>query len=342
MKGFLNMFDDPWRVRRFWGVFLAAALFCTLTFVNEGFSQKRSAKAQTEQVAKNGNAQEAEGTELTAWNIIEMTSWLFWPFVVLTGAGIMLISFKSLQEYQQKARAQSLLQGKITVNDLKGLVRQVQESKPNRASQLLYAMIATFNKTNNAEPIGDDAEAYLNTERERYETFNRVMGFLSDSAGALGLLGTVWGIFETFHGGKLDGPTILQGMSVSLVTTLVGLIISLALNAGTTAVFALFNGQISLLSTRAEELRQALMQLKSNGSQQPSQAQSQPRSRAKSSPNASNMSSEEYARRMSAMREGAFRPSETARRRASEMEETIESGRPAFEPETNGSSNGWL
>ena len=85
------------------------------------------------------------------------------------------------------------------------------------------------------------------------------MGFISDTAGALGVLGTVWGIFETFHGGKLDGPTILQGMSVSLVTTLVGLVISLVLNAGATSVFSLFNKQLSLLASRAEELRQALL-----------------------------------------------------------------------------------
>ncbi len=88
-----------------------------------------------------------------------------------------------------------------------------------------------------------------------------MVNFLSDTAGALGLLGTVWGIFATFHSGRLDGPTILQGMSVSLVTTLVGLIISSILNMGATAVFAIFNKQLNLLSSRAEQVRQALLNI---------------------------------------------------------------------------------
>ena len=69
------------------------------------------------------------------------------------------------------------------------------------------------------------------------------------------------GIFVTFHGGNLDGPTILNGMSTSLITTLVGLIISLVLNMGTTVVYALFNGELKVLLTRAKEIRQTLLSL---------------------------------------------------------------------------------
>lgn len=204
---------------------------------------------------------------LSAWDIIEMTSWLFWPFVGLTAAGVMLLTLKSLQEYQDKTRSLPLTQSRIGVRDLNAVVRLLREVQASRASRLFHGILVTFQKTNKAEPIGNDIQTYLNTERESFETFHRVMGFLSDTAGALGLLGTVWGIFETFHGGKLDGPTILQGMSVSLVTTLVGLIISLVLNAGTTSVFSLFNKQLNLLAERAEELRQALLSLENRQAQ---------------------------------------------------------------------------
>ncbi|RME01197.1 MAG: MotA/TolQ/ExbB proton channel family protein [Calditrichaeota bacterium] len=154
----------------------------------------------------------------------------------------------------------------MSTGDLRRVIRLVQGGQPNRAARLLHQMIATFNKTGRAEPIGDDINTYLVSERDSFETFNRVMGFLSDTAGAMGLLGTVWGIFETFHAGKMDGPTILQGMSISLVTTLVGLVISLVLNMGTTTIFAFFNRQLNLLATRAEELRQALLYIEAKSS----------------------------------------------------------------------------
>jgi hypothetical protein len=58
----------------------------------------------------------------------------------------------------------------------------------------------------------------------------------------------------------MDGPSILKGMSIALITTLVGLIISLLLNLGAVSVFSLFNRQLKRISERAEELRQVLLQ----------------------------------------------------------------------------------
>ena len=201
------------------------------------------------------------GEKLTVWNIIKMTDWLFWPFVIITTLGILLIVYYALVEHRDRSRAQHLLRTRIEFSDLQGIMRVMKISGKNRASRLMLQMMTTFKKTRQAEPISHDVNLFLAAERNSFSTFTRVMGFLSESAGALGLLGTVWGIFLTFHAGKLDGPTILQGMSISLVTTLVGLIISLLLNMGATYVFTLFNGQLSLLNTRAEELRQVLLYL---------------------------------------------------------------------------------
>lgn len=227
---------------------------------------KRTNTAQFEnQISQNPDSAPKE--KLTVWKIIKMTDWLLWPFILITATGIMLIIYRMLFEHREKSRSQSLLQERIKANSIRSLVKIIRNSASTRASRLMYQMITTFDKTNRAEPIGDDVNQYLAAERDSFETFNRINGFLSETAGALGLLGTVWGIFQTFHAGKLDGPTILQGMSISLVTTLVGLIISLVLNMGGTYVFTMFNNQLNLIANRAEDLRQALLFLekKSNG-----------------------------------------------------------------------------
>jgi biopolymer transport protein ExbB/TolQ len=214
------------------------------------------------------NSTTAEPKEkLTAWKIMQWCDWLFWPFVIITAAGIMLITYKTLFEHREKTRSSRLLLEKIKANNVRNLVQIIRGSSSTRASRLMYQVITTFDKTNRAEPIGDDINQFLASERDSFETFIRINGFLSESAGALGLLGTVWGIFQTFHAGKMDGPMILQGMSIALVTTLVGLIISLVLNMGGTYVFTLFNRHLNLIANKAEELRQALlyMEKKSNG-----------------------------------------------------------------------------
>ncbi|MDQ7064355.1 MAG: MotA/TolQ/ExbB proton channel family protein [candidate division KSB1 bacterium] len=260
-------------------ILVVAGLIIGSISTSQAVNKRKQAKAKTTQKAEAKQNQDGAEKELSAWDIIEMTDWLFWPFVLLTGTGIFLLSYKGLQEYREKSRAKWLLEQKIGSGDIRRVIRMVQTSQPNRASRLMHQMIATFNKTKRAEPIGDDINAYLNAERDSFETFNRVLGFLSDTAGALGLLGTVWGIFETFHAGRLDGPTILQGMSISLVTTLVGLIISLFLNMGATGIFAFFNRQLNMLANRAEELRQALLYLEAKSMRAEKVTEPEPRVR---------------------------------------------------------------
>ncbi len=65
------------------------------------------------------------------------------------------------------------------------------------------------------------------------------MWFISDSEGALGLLGTVWGMYTTFMGGIMQPQYIIGGMGVALVTTLYGLIASLIINLFTTEIIAM-------------------------------------------------------------------------------------------------------
>ncbi|MGH7455182.1 MAG: MotA/TolQ/ExbB proton channel family protein, partial [bacterium] len=130
----------------------------------------------------------------------------------------------------------------------------------NRATVLFQQMITIFNKTKKADSLQDDIGNFMQGEKDNLDAFNRIVTFLSDTAGALGLLGTVWGIFIVFYGGKMDGPTILRGMSVALITTLVGLLISLVLNLGLVSIHWLFNRQLKLIGERAEKLRQVLLQ----------------------------------------------------------------------------------
>jgi len=260
-------------------IFSIAIMVLLVGIVTIQAGNKNVPAAVAENELVNDQAQNADSpAKLTVWNIIKMTDWLFWPFTLITAVGIMLCIYFTLLELQDKSRSRRLLQSEIKPNDIRSVLQVIRGGQASRASRLLNQMIATFNKTNHAEPISNDVGQFLNGERESFETFNRVINFLSDSAGALGLLGTVWGIFQTFHAGKLDGPTILQGMSISLVTTLVGLIISLLLNMGATYVFTIFNEQLKSISGKAEELRQALLYLenRTNGHYQTEPAPAQP------------------------------------------------------------------
>ncbi|MGH7452265.1 MAG: MotA/TolQ/ExbB proton channel family protein, partial [bacterium] len=213
--------------------------------------------------------------KLTAWEILWMCDWFTWPFIFLSAFGLAFIIHRALLEYRQKVRAHALLAQPIEYAGLPLLVKLLNDNKPNRASLLFQQMINTFKKTRKAEALQDEVNHYLQSEKDSLDGFNRIVGFLSDTAGALGLLGTVWGIFVVFYAGKMDGSSILKGMSIALITTLVGLIISLLLNMGSLAIFSFFNRQLKRISERAEELRQALLQFQLNSPASPIQQESQ-------------------------------------------------------------------
>ncbi|MDZ7267906.1 MAG: MotA/TolQ/ExbB proton channel family protein [candidate division KSB1 bacterium] len=198
---------------------------------------------------------------LTLKDMLDMLDWTFWPFVLVTLAGFTTLIWRALSDYQDRVRGRQLLAQTISLSSLNQFGSLVSAVQPSRAARLFKHMIMTFNKTNQAESLAGEVNTYLADDRTSYETFNRVMTYLSDTAGALGLLGTVWGIFVTFYGGTLDSTTILNGMGVALITTLVGLILSLLFNLGTTALNAGYGAHLKVIGDKAEELRQALLAL---------------------------------------------------------------------------------
>jgi hypothetical protein len=87
------------------------------------------------------------------------------------------------------------------------------------------------------------------------------MEFLSETAGALGLMGTVWGMFTVFFQGTAQQDVILRGMGIALITTLLGLVVSIILNFASTELSTFFSRRLELVSLKSDELRFRLMEL---------------------------------------------------------------------------------
>jgi biopolymer transport protein ExbB/TolQ len=279
-----NRKQTPWRLR-LRPVYVIFLIVLPLFFFATTFATSSFTRTLTTPGARAGAATAARTTagaafdQFTLWQIFEMCGWLFWPFVILTGAGLVLLIYRARAERQQKMRAYDLLVEPIDLTTLAQFIKYLNLNQPCRATRLFNQMIATFNKTKRAEPLQEDADYFVRGERESFEAFNRVISFLADTAIALGLLGTIWGIFATFHGSHINGDAMLRDMSIALVTTFVGLVISIALNLGVTWLHAFFSRQLKLLGARAEELRQTMLHLQvksSNGAAERSQQRPEP------------------------------------------------------------------
>ena len=59
-----------------------------------------------------------------------------------------------------------------------------------------------FSQQQDQADLHDEIANFVQFQQDRFDTFRRRVDFLSDTAGALGLLGTVWGIFTVFLPGS--------------------------------------------------------------------------------------------------------------------------------------------
>ena len=193
------------------------------------------------------------------WSLTELGGGINYVIILDFALGIFLIVLKIYELIMDRFKSQLLLSVDYRQHSMAEIAGMVKKIPNNLAARLYSVLLTIFYSTGTTNDFHDEIANYIQSQQERFNTFKTRMAFFSDTAGALGLLGTVWGIFVTFFGGQLDNQRILNGMGIALVTTLYGLVASIVLNFFTTEVISVFNKRMELVSAKADEFRLWLM-----------------------------------------------------------------------------------
>ena len=190
---------------------------------------------------------------------------IFAVFVI----GLFLIVLKVIDVYSDKSRGTALLENSYQNMNLKDIATDVSAETSHMMSTISSTLLNVYQTSLNAENLQDEISTFSRIQQEKYNSFAKRVDFLSDTAGALGLLGTVWGMFMVFSSGSLEKDTILAGMGVALLTTLLGLVVSITLNFFSTLLQGYFSGHLEQVVQKADELRFRLLEISqsSNGNQ---------------------------------------------------------------------------
>ncbi len=195
----------------------------------------------------------------TFWSLTKLGGGISVAIFAILAIGIFLIVMQVYELILDKIRGRALLAVNYRSLSVQDLNKLVSRAPGSLVARLYSVMLSIFHTTGNTRDFHDEIANYIQLQQARFNTFKSRLAFLSDTAGALGLLGTVWGMFVTFFGGNLDSQRILNGMGLALVTTLVGLVVSIILNFFATEVFSVFNKRLELISAKADEFRLWLM-----------------------------------------------------------------------------------
>ncbi|MBX2821327.1 MAG: MotA/TolQ/ExbB proton channel family protein [Rhodothermaceae bacterium] len=195
------------------------------------------------------------------WTLSEQAGPLRWPIFVVFLLGMFLVFYKLYELLADSRESREIEDMEFRLMNVPQLIRAVSGQRETMISRLHANMLNVFQSHQAHAELHEEIANYIGYLQDRFDTFKRRIEFLSDTAGALGLLGTVWGIFAVFSQGLLDDQIILTGMGVALISTLLGLVVSIILNLSSTEIFSLFNKRLDRIAEKSDELRFRLMEL---------------------------------------------------------------------------------
>ncbi len=195
------------------------------------------------------------------WSLTEKAGPLRWPIFIVFVIGVFLVCFKLFELMADQREAREIEHMDFRTMGLQQIVRSISGQRESMLSRLHAIMLNVFHSQQQQADLHDEIANFVQFQQDRFDTFRRRVDFLSDTAGALGLLGTVWGIFTVFSQGLLDDQVILTGMGFALITTLLGIIVSIILNLSSTEISSYFNRRLDRIAEKSDELRFRLMEL---------------------------------------------------------------------------------
>ena len=139
------------------------------------------------------------------------------------------------------------------------LLKKIFRRKKASAYELLQRLFKIYETQHSTTDFNEEISKFIQYLKDMFNPFLTRLSFFSDTAGGLGLLGTVWGMFLVFYKGSPDQTEVLSGMGIALSTTIIGLVISIILNSFTTIVSNTFDKHLDRINKMANIFQERLM-----------------------------------------------------------------------------------
>jgi len=181
--------------------------------------------------------------------------------LVLLVIGIFFVIDQLRVHWLEKIRGSEVYKADISTMATGDVDALILRNEKSRVGRLLKDVAGVYRQSADMSLISSEAEFYREKEEHRFNTFEARMYFFADTAGGLGLLGTVWGIYRGFAAKSVSqsNDDLLAAMGIALVTTFMGIVVSVILNWMSTEMGAAFRGRIMSAHEKVEDYREMLV-----------------------------------------------------------------------------------
>ncbi len=181
--------------------------------------------------------------------------------IVLLVIGIFFVIDQLRVHWLEKIRGAEVYKSDLAAMSTQDMDALIERNEKSRVGRLLKDVAGVYRQSADMSLISSEAEFYREKEEHRFNTFEARMAFFADTAGGLGLLGTVWGIYRGFAAKSVNqsNDDLLAAMGIALVTTFMGIVVSVILNWMSTEMGAAFRGRIMSALEKVEDYREMLV-----------------------------------------------------------------------------------
>ena len=162
------------------------------------------------------------------WNIIMECGIIMWVILLCSVLAVFIFIGKWFQFHRAQVNVRELVSGLVNVLRRDGMIEALSlcDNTPGPVARILTAAIQAYQNEDDIQQAIDDA---VLVELPRLESHLPVLGTIAKAAPMLGLLGTVYGMYETFSGmrNSMAVNDLSGGISIALVTTMTGLALAI-------------------------------------------------------------------------------------------------------------------
>ncbi len=167
--------------------------------------------------------------EIQTFSILELFSQaggFQWPILAVLIAGLMVLMLRVVRLFRDHLAARPLMQLRLESITLVNLTNARRSASDSLYTRLLTGVLQLHR---NPEAMGREVSDVATAAHTAYQRTQRIVTYCSSTAGGLGLLGTLVGIYALFSAGTRDAQTIFAGIAIAVVSTLLGIVTSILL-----------------------------------------------------------------------------------------------------------------
>ena len=162
------------------------------------------------------------------WNIIMGCGIIMWVILACSVLAVFIFIGKWFQFHRAQVNVRELVSGLVNVLRRDGMIEALSlcDNTPGPVARILTAAIQAHQNEDDIRQAIDDA---VLVELPRLESHLNVLGTIAKAAPLLGLLGTVYGMYQTFTAMRtsMSLNDLSIGISTALITTMAGLVLAI-------------------------------------------------------------------------------------------------------------------